>query len=171
MKRFRLISTCAFLAGATLIALGNTRCPSDITPIPYHSLGNSHIAIPIAIDGSGPYEFMIDTGAQISVMDPALADKLKLDRIGSAEVFGLSSYAKVPVDSAAVVQAGPVFVKGLQMAVEELGSVHAEHPKVRGILGANFLTRFDFLIDYGREVLCFDSSGRMQESVEWAGRC
>jgi hypothetical protein len=165
MNTFRLISSCAYLLLTCSSMLAESRCPGGTAPLPYHTLGKSHIGINIIINDSGPYEFMVDTGAQITVIEPALMPQLKLERTGSIVVFSFASYAKVPVFSAAVVKAGPVYVQNLQMAVEDLGMVHAQFPKVRGILGANFLTRFDFLIDYGREVLCFDDSRRMQQSL------
>jgi hypothetical protein len=119
----------------------------------------------VTVNGSGPYEFMVDTGAQVTIMDLALADELKLEAKGSIGVIAVTNYAKVPLVSAAVVEAGPVAVHDLQIAVEGLGQIQVQNPNLRGILGSNFLSRFDLLIDHGHKMLCFDDSRQMQQAM------
>jgi hypothetical protein len=117
------------------------------------------------VNGSGPFEFMVDTGAQITVMEPALANELKLAATGFLNVVTVASNVAVPLVYAAAVEVGPVSAKGLQMAVEDLGPVQTEYPRLRGILGNNLLSRFDLLIDHRRKLLCFDDTRRMQASL------
>jgi hypothetical protein len=38
-------------------------------------------------------------------------------------------------------------------------------PRIRGVLGENFLAHFDLLIDYAHKFLCLDETGAMRESV------
>jgi len=119
----------------------------------------------VTVNGSGPYEFMVDTGAQITVIDPALDGELKLETAGSLNIVTVASNVEVPLVSAAVVGVGPVSIHRMQMAVEDLGSIQVEYSKLRGILGNNFLSRFDLLIDNSHRMLCFDESRRMQQSL------
>ncbi|HEV2133075.1 MAG TPA: retropepsin-like aspartic protease [Terracidiphilus sp.] len=165
MKSFLLNSSFALLLLTPSNVFAETLCPGSVTLVQYHLLQSSLIATSVNVNGSGPFEFMVDTGAQITVVDPALADDLKLKVNGSIGVVAFNSYEKVPLVSAAVVEAGPVAVHDLQMAVEGLEQLQAWNPKLRGVLGNNFLSRFDLLIDRGHKMLCFDDSRQMQRAV------
>ena len=158
-----LASTLSLLAAPAFF--GNAQCPGNVSPVPYHPLPHSHIGISATVNGSGPYEFMVDTGAQIAVIEPSLAGELKLKAAGSLNIVTVVSNVEVPLVSAAVVEIGPVSVEGIQMAVEDLGPIQADYPRLRGILGNNFLGRFDLLIDHRHRMLCFDGSRQMQESL------
>ena len=165
MNYFGLNSCVALLLLTSSIVLGENRCPASVAPVRFRSLPHSHIGISAKLNGSGPFELMVDTGAQITVVEPALAEELKLKAIGSLNVVTVASNVEVPLVSAAVVEVGPVSALGLQMAVEDLGPIQAEYSILRGILGNNFLGRFDLLIDNSHKMLCFDDSRRMQESL------
>jgi hypothetical protein len=43
---------------------------------------------------------------------------------------------------------------------------HQADPKLRGIVGENFLGHFDFLIDNGHRALCLDASGLMASAIK-----
>jgi hypothetical protein len=165
MKSFRLIlSFTLFLLNSSMV-FGEAQCPGNVAPVQYHSLPHSHIGISLSLNGSGPYEFMVDTGAQITVVDPALARELKLEVTGSLNIVTVASHVEAPLVSATVVEVGPASVHGVQMAVEDLGPIQSDYPGLRGVLGNNFLSHFDLLIDNPHKMLCFDDSRRMQQSL------
>ena len=165
MKSFRLIfSFTLFLLNSSMV-FGEAQCPGNVAPVQYHSLPHSHIGISLSLNGSGPFEFMVDTGAQITVVDPALARELKLGATGSLNIVTVASRVEAPLVSATVVQVGPASVHDVRMAVEDLGPVQTDYPGLRGVLGNNFLSRFDLLIDNSHRMLCFDDSRRMQQSL------
>ena len=161
MKCSRLIFSFTLFFLTSSIVFGEAQCPGNVAPVQYHSLPRSHIGISVSLNDSGPYEFMVDTGAQITVIDPALARELKLESAGSLNIVTVASNVEVPLVSASIVRVGPVSVRDIQMAVEDLG--RAESPNLRGILGNNFLSRFDLLIDNRHRTLCFDDSRRLQQ--------
>jgi hypothetical protein len=165
MKSIRLIFSFALVFLTSSMVHGATPCPGNVFSVQYNSLPYSHLSISIMINGSGPYEFMVDTGAQITVVDPALAQELRLEATGSVNIVTVTSNVKVPLVSAAAVEIGAISAHDIQMAAEDLGLVQAEYPSLRGILGNNFLGRFDLLIDNSRKMLCFDDSRRMQQSL------
>ena len=165
IDRNQLFSFALLLLTSTMVFGEAARCPANIAPVQYRPLLHSQIAMPVTVNGSGPYDFMVDTGAQVTIIDPALANELKLEGKDSINVIAVTNSARVPLVSAALVETGPVAVHDLQMAVEDLGNIQALNPTLRGILGNNFLSRFDLLIDHSRKKLCFDSSRQMQLSV------
>ena len=59
------------------------------------------MTVPVTIQGHGPFDFMIDTGAQATVLSRDLADQLQLYNRGTATLIGMASSALVettPVD-------------------------------------------------------------------------
>src|SRR5690606_31863811 len=53
------------------------------------------MTVPVTIEGQGPFRFMIDTGAQATVVTRGLSDRLGLKPLGSATVVGMASAQRV----------------------------------------------------------------------------
>ena len=45
-------------------------CPGNVTSVPLRLVQRSQIVVPVMINRSGPYDFMVDTGAQVTTVDP-----------------------------------------------------------------------------------------------------
>jgi predicted aspartyl protease len=59
------------------------------------------MTVPVTIGGEGPFDFLIDTGAQATVLSRDLADRLMLTDRGTATLVGMASIAQVettPID-------------------------------------------------------------------------
>ena len=59
------------------------------------------MTVPVTIQGQGPFQFMIDTGAQATVLSRDLADRLQLFDRSTATLVGMASSATVettPID-------------------------------------------------------------------------
>ncbi len=165
IARKQLFSFVLMLLIPSIVLAKTGSCPANSTAIPFHSLAGSQIAISLSINHSGPYDFMVDTGAQITIMDPRLAGELKLQSKGSIGVVSVVNYASADLVKPELVEAGPVAVQDLLVAVQGLNQIQALRPNVRGILGENFLGRFDLLIDYGHKMICLDPSKELQREM------
>ena len=53
------------------------------------------MTVPVTIQGQGPYDFLIDTGAQATVLSRALADELTLHDRDTATLVGMASTKRV----------------------------------------------------------------------------
>jgi len=144
---------------------GETRCPRGIEPTSYQSLGASQIGVKVAINGRGPFEFMLDTGAQITVLDPAIASELDLHPKGAVGIVSVVSYALTDLVRVESFGLGPYRVSNLQVAIQSLDRLRSVNPEIQGILGIDFLGRFDMLIDNAHKALCFDDGRQMQFAV------
>ena len=158
-----LFSSLLFLTLSS--SLGNTQCPGELSPIRYHSLGHSQIGVPVMINGRGPYEFLLDTGAQLTVVEPSLAAELHLPARGSVGVISVTHYADAPIDVAERVEAGSMLVEHAIVAIAKLGRLKDLYPNIGGKLGESFLSHFDLLIDYPHKILCLDEGGAMREQI------
>jgi hypothetical protein len=165
MTSRQLIFTFTILLVTPSMAFGEAQCPGNAETVRYHSVERSQIAISVTVNGSGPYEFVVDTGSQLTIVEPSLAAELKLQPQGSIGVAAIGNTAKAELMIPDVIAVGSYAVRLPWVAVEGLGQIQALNPKVRGILGETFLARFDLLIDHGHKFLCFDETKRLQQEL------
>ena len=113
------------------------------------------IIVPVSINGSGPYDFLLDTGCAKTIIDQKLADELGLARVSEKTVVGVLASARM-----SVVHVNSLSVAGANVPGGEIFS--SDHTatvtgRVRGVLGEDFLRNFDLLIDYRHQTLRFES--------------
>ena len=53
------------------------------------------MTVPVTVNGQGPYHFMVDTGAQATVLSHTLADQLQLTERMTATLVGMASTREV----------------------------------------------------------------------------
>jgi hypothetical protein len=124
------------------------------------------IVVPIEINHSRPYDFLIDTGAQVTTIEPSLAVELGLKPQGTTGVGGVGIYARTDYTYLGLIEAGRHSVPNAIAVIEEITQLNATDSRIRGILGANFLEHFDLLIDNGRHILCLDESGALASTIK-----
>ena len=154
------------LTATTATLLAESRCPGNVESLPYRQLNRHQIVVPVSINHSGPYNFMLDTGTQMTMIDSALAHDLHLSMSGEAAVRsgGVSSTAHMAqVD---LVEAGSYHAAGLKVLVFDLAIPQAPTRELRGVLGEDFLEQFDLLIDNKHSVVCLDETGRMRGEIK-----
>lgn len=154
----RFLPACAVLAAFTCMSSAERLCPGKTVGLPTRLIQNSLIVVSIGVNHRGPYDFLVDTGAQISTVDSSLASELRLHVQGSAGVSGPVTYGRRALATLDVLAAGEKSVEGLTVVVQDLSQLKSADPHVRGILGDNFLERFDLLIDNRRKILCLDDT-------------
>jgi hypothetical protein len=120
------------------------------------------------INHTGPYDFLVDTGSQISTIDPALAASLHLKIDGTTGVSGVATHSRRPFASLDLIEVGNHSVPQALTVIEDIPELEAADPRIRGILGQNFLARFDLLIDNSRHILCLDESGSLAQAIRGA---
>ena len=116
----------------------------------------SMIIVPVSINGSGPYDFMLDTGCGKTMVDQKLAEELHLSKVGEKTITGVLASARM-----SAVHLNSISVAGAAVSGGDVYS--SDHltttGKVRGVLGEDFLRNFDLLIDYSHEVIRLESAG------------
>ena len=168
--------TCRFnrlfvlLAFATLLP-AMAQIPEQIAPTPNIFTAKirledlSMILVPVSINGSGPYDFLLDTGCAKTMVDEKLAGELGLPRLSEKTVTGVLASVRM-----SVVHVNSLSVSGATVPGGEVFS--SEHPatvtsKVRGVLGEDFLKNFDVLIDYRHQVIELEpASGVLAATAE-----
>ena len=155
------------LAAITLPApAAETRCPGNAASVPLRFFNRHQIVLAVSINHTGPYNFLLDSGAQITLIDPSLAADLHLDAQGAAVVAGLGSRQSSSFAQLDLVEAGSHAVAHQKVLVYDLQNLHSPDLHIQGILGEDFLAHFDMLIDNAHRLLCLDNSVAMRAEVK-----
>jgi hypothetical protein len=141
------------------------RCPGNTASVTPRFVQHALIVIPVRINQSGPFDFMVDTGSQVTVIDPSLAAQLDLKAQGRVGLVSVASVAQASVTLLDRLEADSHVVEKSPAIVQDLRQIQAADPRIRGVLGESFLAHFDLLIDYGHKLLCFDETNAMRDSV------
>jgi hypothetical protein len=147
------------LAGvAALVAAGcGGSKPSGSLEVPIDVLkhGSQVIAlVPVTINGHGPYQFALDTGASQSLVDTQVAKELRVEKTGSShKVAGITSVTKVQTIKVEHWELGDVKLPATVVVEANLPFGNADGG-VQGLLGSDMLSEFDIVtIDYAHERL------------------
>lgn len=102
----------------------------------------------VTIAGEGPFDFMIDTGAQATVVTPELSERFAMTPAGTATLVGMSSTAEVTL----------VDLDGLEFAGRQFDNLRApllqeRHIGADGILGLDSLQDLRVVIDFRSRTL------------------
>jgi serine protease DegQ len=124
--------------------------PAAATQVPYSLTATQHVLVRVKLNGKGPYNFILDTGAPVLFVATKIADKagVKADKQGWAavdrfEVEGgvLLEKAKCKVDDLFQLEG----MNGLGLAGAEL----------HGVIGYNVLARYRIEYDFTRPKLAW----------------
>jgi len=137
--------------------------------------GSKAVMVEVSINGAPPCEFILDTGASLSCLDEDFAYGLGLTVEGDAAVEGIAEaggihFARVHSIALAGPDSTEATLGDFRVALMDL----AEDAQVmmwkkpRGILGADFLSRFVVEIDYDRRMVTLYDPATFHYSGEGA---
>ncbi|MCP4143886.1 MAG: hypothetical protein GY752_01235 [bacterium] len=110
-----------------------------------------HMYVDVMINGQGPFQFIYDTGAGMTVIDKGLAESLGLSMQGEIEGGGVGE-GSVNISLAVGVDIGMQGVEVLDQTIATLniqGTLEERiGTRVDGILGFGFISRFVTEVDY-----------------------
>lgn len=139
----RVKRTIGLFAALVLTGCATTFDQDDAIAIaPYHVDSNGRIVVEASVNGLGPFEFAVDTGASISAVFRDLSDDLALDHDPDASVVirGVVSSKSVPLLLIRSLQVGnEVWV---EPRIALLPDTTATDSGFDGILGIDFLQRY-----------------------------
>jgi predicted aspartyl protease len=121
------------------------------------------ILLPVSVNGEGPFDFILDTGAGTSLLSPELAKQLNVKIIGAKE--GQSAGGKVSVSLARVesLAVGETRLPGVDVGLVDLSHVgKTVGARIDGDLGYNFFKHFRITIDYRNLEIRFDDPKRVE---------
>jgi predicted aspartyl protease len=117
--------------------------------------GEAAVLVPVYLNGQGPYDFLLDTGATLTCVNQRLAEELDLPPmrgvIGVGATVGTSGQVNLlRVDRIAV---GEAAATDVTVCAIDLGSIRDVGLEVDGLLGLNVLKEYHVTLDFRNQVL------------------
>lgn len=109
----------------------------------------SMIIVPVLINRSLKTFMVMDTGASLTMISPRVAKELGLPSISRVSVTTANGTMNVPLTRLGSLKVGEAEVHGLLATVQSF----SPDPRVEGLLGLNFLSRFHTSLDLSRQLL------------------
>jgi hypothetical protein len=137
----------AFAAPTRVVARG---------AVPLERETDGTMSVAVMVNGAGPFRFLLDTGSAGTSVSDDLARRLDAPAVARAEVTsaaGVEPGLIVRLDGLAV---GGRTAEGLLATVVPAERLRGDGAALDGVLGQDFLARFNYTLDYGRARLEWD---------------
>ena len=135
-----------------------TVVPKNGEMVRFVRLGGQIVVVPVILNGRGPFQFVLDTGTDSSLIDVHLAEELGLNAVDELTLLTAAGQKTVPRMFVKTASVGQAIGQDLELLATDLDSVF-RGTTVRGVLGQDFLQAFDILLDYKKGVVTFLSPG------------
>ncbi|HTD34837.1 MAG TPA: retropepsin-like aspartic protease [Candidatus Elarobacter sp.] len=152
----RLLRTALALAIALSFPLRPASAATTCVPAQLASGGYPVMLVKARVNGRGPYAFLVDTGATVTIVSAALAKNLRLtplpvavQGIGAGGSFSTRAYV-------ASVAVGETHQDRVVVGTFDLTQIDAAVGSIDGLLGYDFLKYYRVTIDYPGRRLCLD---------------
>jgi predicted aspartyl protease len=147
VSRRRLVST-----GSAALALAPLAARADVAPAPEKIQGVpddvDRLTIPTTIDGRGPYQFLVDTGADHTVIADNVAQELGFEHDEDVIVQGITSAIPAQTVRLRNLAFGPVHVDSLVTPVLPRANL-----EIDGYLGLDVIDRRRVVFDFQNHAL------------------
>ena len=114
----------------------------------------NRMTAPAFINGQGPFNFVVDTGANRTVLSTELALLLELPSAGTAQIHGIAGVQAAPTVQVNRLSVGTVTSRRLRAPTLQRARLGAD-----GLLGVDFLKNRSVLMDFAKNQLTISKLG------------
>src|SRR5580704_16826417 len=101
----------------------------------------------VYVNGHGPYKFLLDTGTNVDLIETKLAQSIGLTATFRKELGSASGMTTVPGGDGFEVALDSIKADKQEFLFLGMEAIRDRWPDVQGVLGQDFLSRFDYLLD------------------------
>ncbi|MDH3627365.1 MAG: retroviral-like aspartic protease family protein [Acidobacteriota bacterium] len=132
-------------------------------------IGTGHVAVKPVIDGKPTGWFIFDSGAGASVITPAAAKRLGLEKVGMTVLGGSGEdVAATPLYAIDTFQLGPMTVQNLAFMEMDIDTAVPSLRGIEGVIGWDILIRARVAMELDTPALnVHDSAGEADADIEW----
>ena len=154
-------------AGIALVYCTLTGLCQNISPdIHFLLVHQTLIVVPVMVNGQGPFDFIMDTGNDITIMEPTLGDQLGLKRSGHMLQVSVMGGRTLETSTLTRLAMGTAQTENVPVLLEDLAFLRQISPHIQGVVGQEFLSHFNYLLDYGKRTIRVESGSEVGENIE-----
>lgn len=146
------------------VQIGSSVPPADVAGAGEVSFtlagtGGAAIVVPVRLNDSGPYQFVVDTGATLTCVDQALAGTLELPKPEGMRGFGatVGQQGAMALHRIDTLQVGDTTASGIIACALDLRGMKQAGLELDGLLGLNFLKSFKVTFDFERKIMSLEA--------------
>jgi predicted aspartyl protease len=136
------------------------------TEIPFRLVNGNLIVVSLESGEDGPFNFVLDTGADTTIVDSSLAARLSLPSLRPVQQTTLAGVRILNRSLVPALSVGTAEVHNLPVLVEDLASLRQLDSHIQGIAGQDFLSHFNYLLDYRRRVLRIEAASEIENALQ-----
>jgi predicted aspartyl protease len=126
---------------------------------------NALVVVPAMAGKVGPFDFVLDTGANTSIVDPSIAADLAMVAIDTVPQTTLAGIRKLTRGLLPSLSVGAMHVENVEAVVKDLSELRKFDSHIEGIAGQNFLAHFSYLLDYRRHVIRVERDTEIRDAI------
>jgi hypothetical protein len=116
---------------------------------------NALVVVPVMLGSEGPFDFVVDTGTETSLIDSALARRLSLVSKQSIPLDTPNGQQAASAYILPRLSVGSVEARNVEVLGADLRDVAGKGSPIRGVVGEDILVQFNLLLDYRHKVIAF----------------
>jgi predicted aspartyl protease len=131
--------------------------PAQPVPFKLAKPNKPLIVLETVVNGEGPYRFVLDTGASLTMISPELAKKLDVKPEKSEKAVGAGGRLEIHFGTVKSLKIGETQLAGTKIGIMDLTGIRkATETEIDGIIGYNVLKNFRVVIDYPKGTVAFE---------------
>lgn len=134
--------------------------------IHFRLVHNTLIVVSLLSDQKESIDFVFDTGADTTVIDPSILPRLLFVPLGRIQQTTLSGVQLVPRGLIRSLSVGSMRVDDVPVLVQDLTELRKLDPQIEGIAGQNFIAHFNYLIDYRKHLLRIEQDHEIRDAID-----
>lgn len=126
---------------------------------------NALVVVPVMVGKEGPFDFVLDTGANTGIVDPSIAAHVAMvaiDTVPQTDLAGIRTLTRGLLPSLSF---GAMHVENVEVVVKDLSELRKFDSHIEGIAGQNFLAHFNYLVDYQKQVIRTERDTEIRDAI------
>jgi hypothetical protein len=117
------------------------------------------------VNGLEPANFILDTGTKTSIVDERICRKLNLTAVARMPLTTFAGTTMVTISRLESLSMGNATAGGIEVVCADLRKVYSLDSEIYGVLGQNFLARFNYLLDYRERKISLEENGNLRQKL------